>query len=325
LRALITGASGFAGGWLVRECEAAGDEVVGVSRTGTIGGPGGERQLGASLDLRDGAATRAALRDMRPDVVYHLAALSSVGRSWEDPEETMKDNAASAASVLEAVRHEAPEALVLWISSCEVYGRPASLPLDEDAPLAPANPYAVSKAAGEMLARVYAQAYGLRITCARPFSHAGPGQLPIFILSSLARQAAEGRLAGVSELRVVTGNPETRRDFTDVRDIVRAYRMLAESHVTRASGSVAPGTFNVSSGASVSAADQVALLAELIAPIRVEHAVDPARVRAHEVMDLRGAHDRLTAATGWTPQISFRQTMADTIAWWEHALEAGRA
>jgi GDP-4-dehydro-6-deoxy-D-mannose reductase len=315
LRALITGASGFAGGWLVRECIAAGDEVVGLSRTGTIGG-GTER--GLAVDLRDGAATRAAVRDARPEVVYHLAALSSVGRSWEEPARTMKDNTTSAASMLEAVRHEAPDARVVWVSSCEVYGPPASLPLHEDAPLAPANPYAVSKAAGEMLARVYVEAHGLRIVCARPFSHAGPGQLPIFILSSLSRQAAEGRIAGASELKIVTGNPDTRRDFTDVRDIVRAYRLLAESEAVRDDG--VPEVFNVSSGASVSAADQVALLAELITPIRVEHAVDPARVRAHEVMDLRGAHDRLSAATGWKPRISFRQTMADTISWWEREL-----
>jgi GDP-4-dehydro-6-deoxy-D-mannose reductase len=315
LRALITGASGFAGGWLARECLAAGDDVIGVSRTGTIGGG---TEPGLAVDLRDGAATRAAVRETRPEVVYHLAALSSVGRSWGDPARTMKDNAASAANLLEAVRHEAPGARVVWVSSCEVYGRPASLPLREQAPLVPANPYAVSKAAGEMLARVYAEAYGLRIVCARPFSHAGPGQLPIFILSSLARQAAEGRLAGASELRVVTGNPDTRRDFTDVRDIVRAYRLLAESTAVRDAG--APEVFNVSSGTSVSAADQVALLAELIAPIRVEPAIDSARVRAHEVMDLRGAHDRLSAVTSWQPRIPFRQTMADTIAWWEHEL-----
>jgi GDP-4-dehydro-6-deoxy-D-mannose reductase len=315
LRALITGASGFAGGWLARECLREGDDVVGVSRTGTIGG-GIAR--GLAVDLRDGAATRAAVRNARPQVVYHLAALSSVGRSWGDPARTMKDNTASAASVLEAVRHEAPEARVVWVSSCEVYGPPASLPVHEDAPLAPANPYAVSKAAGEMLARVYVEAHGLRIVCARPFSHAGPGQLPIFILSSLARQAAEGRLAGSSELRIVTGNPDTRRDFTDVRDIVRAYRLLAESEAVRDTG--LPEVFNVSSGTSVSAGGQVALLAELIAPIRVEHTVDPARVRAHEVMDLRGAHDRLSAATGWEPRISFRQTMADTIVWWEREL-----
>jgi GDP-4-dehydro-6-deoxy-D-mannose reductase len=265
------------------------------------------------VDLRDALAVRDVVRKVRPDVIYHLAALSSVGRSWEDPARTLGENTATAVNVLEAVRLEAPSARLVWVSSCEVYGAPAQLPVDEDAPVAPANPYAVSKTAGEQLAGLYADAYGLDIVRARPFSHTGPGQLPIFILSSLTRQAAQARLAGESVVKIVTGNPDTRRDFTDVRDVVRAYRLLAAGD----SG----GIYNVSSGKSVSAAEQVELLAELLAPIRVEHAVDPARVRAHEVMDLRGTHDRLTAATGWQPEIPFAQTMADTLAWWEAELD----
>ena len=130
-----------------------------------------------------------------------------------------------------------------------------------------------------MLAAVYAEAYGLEIVRARPFSHSGPGQLPIFLLSSLARQAAEGRRAGVSTLEIVTGNPDTRRDFTDVRDVVRAYRLLAQALVSGKPGA-AGGVFNVSTVRSVSAGEQVALLAELLAPITVDHSVDPARVRA---------------------------------------------
>jgi GDP-4-dehydro-6-deoxy-D-mannose reductase len=198
-----------------------------------------------------------------------------------------------------------------------VYGPPASLPVEEDAPLNPANPYAVSKASGELLAGVYADAYGLNIIRARPFNHAGPGQRPIFILSSLARQAAEARLSGATRIQVVTGNPETRRDFTDVRDVVEAYRLLAampEPDPPRT------GVYNVSSGRSVSAADQVALLEEVLAPIEVEHVVDPNRVRAHEVMDLRGSHARITQATGWEPRIPLRQTLLETIEWWEREL-----
>jgi GDP-4-dehydro-6-deoxy-D-mannose reductase len=163
-----------------------------------------------------------------------------------------------------------------------------------------------------LLTDVYASSYGLDIVRARPFSHSGPGQLPIFLLSSLARQAAGGRIAGVRQLEIVTGNPATRRDFTDVRDVVRAYRLLAAG--------ARPGMYNVCSSVSVSAYEQVQLLADLLAPIVVEHIVDPTRVRANEVMDLRGSHARLTAATGWEPEIPLRQTMADTIAWWEQQL-----
>jgi GDP-4-dehydro-6-deoxy-D-mannose reductase len=310
---LITGASGFAGTWLARACAEAGDEVLALSRTGAV--PDGCRE-GLSVDLRDRQAVRSALREARPEVVYHLAALSSVGRSWEDPAQAVQENVTTAVNLLEALRFETASARVVWVSTCEVYGAPASLPVNEDAQLQPGNPYAVSKTAGDLLAAVYASAYGLDIVRVRPFSHSGPGQLPIFILSSLAHQAAEGRIAGAEKIRIVTGNPDTRRDFTDVRDVVRAYRLLAER--------AGPDLYNVSSGRSVSAADQVSLLGELIAPVEVEHVVDPARVRAHEVMDLRGSHDRLTAATGWEPEIPLRQTLADTIQWWENQL-AGTA
>jgi len=305
-RTLVTGASGFAGAWLCRACAAAGEEVTGLSRRGTVPDDGGR---GLAVDLRDGETVTDAVRSVAPTVVYHLAALSSVGRSWQEPAETLNDNVATAVNLLEALRREAPGARLVWVSTCEVYGDPDVLPAPEDAPMHPANPYAVSKATGELLADVYATSHGLDIVRARPFSHSGPGQRPIFIQSSLARQAAEGRRAGVSRLRIVTGNGATRRDFTDVRDVVRAYRLLAEH--------AAPGVYNVSSGASVSASEQVALLARLVAPIEVEHVIDPARVRANEAMDLRGDHSRLTAATGWEPAIPLRQTMADAIAWWE--------
>jgi GDP-4-dehydro-6-deoxy-D-mannose reductase len=314
LRVFITGASGFAGGWLARACVADGDAVVGASRRG---GMVCEGATSVALDVRDGEAVRAALAGARPDVVYHLAALSHVGHSWEDPGATVVSNVSGAVNVLEAVRLEAPDARVVWVSSCEVYGPSAALPIGEDAPLLPANPYAVSKAAGDQLAAVYADAHGLDLVRARPFNHTGPGQLPIFIVSSLARQAAAGRANRVSELTVVTGNPDTRRDFTDVRDVVRAYRLLAalpEPGAGRA--------FNVCTGRSVSASEHVALLGALVAPMRVVHEVDPARVRVHEVMDLRGDPSRLREATGWEPAIPLRQTLADTVEWWERELAA---
>lgn len=317
MRALITGASGFAGSWLCRECAAAGDDVVAVSRRGTV--PDGCGRA-VAVDLRDAPAVRDLVRSARPDVVYHLAALTSVGRSWEAPSQTLTENAQTTVAVLEALRDLGGPVRVVWVSSCEVYGEPATLPASEDAPLRPANPYAVSKASAELLARVYADAHGLDLVVARPFSHSGPGQRPIFLLSNLARQAATGRREGVARLEVVTGNPDTRRDFTDVRDVVRAYRLLG-------TGEPGDGTsvFNVSSGVSVSAREQVALLSELTVPMAVELVVDPQRVRAHEVMDLRGDPSRLTAATGWRPRIPLRQTMRDTIAWWDQHLPDSRA
>jgi GDP-4-dehydro-6-deoxy-D-mannose reductase len=266
------------------------------------------------MDLRDTDALRAAVAEFEPDVIYHLAALSSVGRSWQDPARTVNDNIASSVSVLDTVRLEAPAARVVWVSSCEVYGAAERLPIDEQAPLQPANPYAVSKTTGDLLAGVYADAHQLDIVRARPFNHTGPGQREIFIVSSLAHQAAQGRIAGVSELEIVTGNPATRRDFTDARDIARAYRLLGAR-----SGA---GVFNVSSGRSTSAAELVALLGDVIAPIRITHTVDPTRVRAHEVMDLHGSFDRLAAETGWKPEIPLEQTIREMVEWWERRLAA---
>jgi GDP-4-dehydro-6-deoxy-D-mannose reductase len=312
VRVLITGASGLAGGWLARACRDGGDQVLGLSRSGAA--PDGCE--GVALDLTDGPGVRSLVASWAPEVVYHLAALSSVGRSWEEPGRTLAANVSGAVELLEAVRAHAIDARVVWVSSGEVYGSSAALPIGEDSVPAPESPYAVSKLAAEQLAAVYAAAHDLRVVVARPFSHAGPGQRPIFLMANLCRQAALGRRDGVARLRITTGNPDTRRDFTDVRDVVRAYRLLAASSRS--------GIFNVCSGASVSAAEQVATLAQLIAPIEVNHVIDPSLVRASEITELRGDPSRLTAITGWTPQIPFAHTMADTLAFWERELGAVR-
>lgn len=262
-----------------------------------------------ALDLGDAEGLCGLVRDLQPEVVYHLAAQSHVGLSWEQPATTIEANTVGGVNVLEAVRRAAPEARLVWASSCEVYGRALELPVTEEAPLRPASPYAISKAAGDQFAALYAEAHGLQIVRARPFNHVGPGQQPNFLISSLAQQAARARLDGADRLRILIGNPDTRRDYTDVRDVARAYRLLAEP-------TVAAGVYNISSGRSVSAAENVATVAALLAPIEVEQIVDPARVRAHEVMDHRGSYERLRGATGWQPEIPLRTTIADTIDWW---------
>lgn len=274
MRAVITGGTGFAGRHLAEHCRAEGDDVVALSRA----------------DFQD---LKAALAGA--DVVYHLAAQAHVGRAWEDPEATLHDNLGLAVQLFEAVRAEAPGATVVAVSSGEVYGPPAELPVTEDAPLRPQNPYAVSKAATDLLARFYADAHALPVVIPRAFNHAGPGQDPMYAIASFARQAAHGDV-------VVTGNADTRRDYTDVRDVVRAYRLLALHGE--------PGeAYNVCSGESHSAAELVAALGVS------DHRVDPALVRAHEVMEIRGSNDKLRAATGWTPSIPIEQTLSDTVAY----------
>ncbi|RKQ93834.1 GDP-4-dehydro-6-deoxy-D-mannose reductase [Solirubrobacter pauli] len=293
MRVFITGASGFAGAHLVAACEAAGDEVIAAPSS-------------AEADLRDPAVTRALIADARPEVVYHLAARAHVGKSWDDPVGTIEQNVLVAANVLEAVRQDAPDATVVSVGSGEEYGPPETVPTTEVHPLRPQNPYAVSKASGGLAARFYADAYGLRVIHARAFNHSGPGQEPIYAIAAFAQQIARGLDAGEDPIRIETGNADTRRDYTDVRDIVRAYRLLA------AQGT--PGeVYNVCSGVTRSARELVAGLAE-IAGVAVDHVVDPARVRAHEVMEIRGDASKLEAATGWRPQIPLEQTLADALA-----------
>jgi GDP-4-dehydro-6-deoxy-D-mannose reductase len=302
---LITGASGFAGRHLAAACVAAGDEVVELSRSS-----------GVRVDLLDADAARAAVRSARPTIVHHLAARAHVGRSWREPAVTLHENLAMTLNVLEAVRLEAPSACVMLAGSGEVYGPPERLPVDEAAKLAPQNPYAVSKASADLLGGFYADAHGLCAIRARAFNHAGPGQEPSYAISSFARQVAAGLEEGADPIRLVTGNPDTRRDYTDVRDVVRAYRLLAARRE--------PGAFNVCSGRPASAGELVRVLAEA-AGVSVDHVVDPALVRAHEVMEVRGSFDHLRSATGWEPEIPLSRTLADTVAWWREEIRAGRA
>ncbi|MEA2310627.1 MAG: GDP-4-dehydro-6-deoxy-D-mannose reductase [Solirubrobacteraceae bacterium] len=300
MRALITGASGFAGRHLADACAAAGDDVTDASRA-------------SGVDLLDPAAARDAVEAARPEAVYHLAALAHVGASWGDPGAFLRENVTLALNVLEAVRAAAPDATVVAVGSGEVYGPPASLPVTEEAPLRPQNPYAVSKASADLLAGFYADGHGLRVIRARPFNHAGPGQEPIYAIASFARQAAVAAEAGEDPIRIVTGNPDTRRDYTDVRDVVRAYRLLAERGE--------PGIYNVCSGRTASARELIAMLAEA-AGAGLDHVVDPALVRGHEVEEVRGDPGRLRAAAGWEPEIPLERTLADTVAWWRSELRA---
>jgi GDP-4-dehydro-6-deoxy-D-mannose reductase len=289
---LITGASGFAGRHLVAAC--AGDEVIAAPPS-------------SALDLRAGSAALELVRSAAPDVVYHLAARAHVGASWNDPAGTIAANVEMTVSVLEAVRAAAPDAVVVAVSSGEVYGPPDVLPTCEDAPLRPQNPYAASKASADLIAGFYADAYGLRVVRVRAFNHSGPGQEPIYAIANFAQQVASGLHAGEFPVRVVTGAPDTRRDFTDVRDVVRAYRLLA------ARGE--PGVFNVCSSVTHSARELVTALGE-VTGVAVEHVVDPTRIRPHEVQEVRGSFERLHAATGWRPEIALETTLRDAVAAW---------
>jgi len=293
--ALVTGGSGFTGRYLV---ELLADGVAAPTSS--------------ELDLNDAAAVRAAVAELQPDAIYHLAAFSSPNQSWNRPDQGLLTNLAMTLNLLEAVRHEARAAAIVLVGSGQVYGDAPKLPITEDQPLEPGNPYAVGKAASDMLGRQYAEAFGIRVVRLRPFNHAGPGQRDEYVVSSLARQVAEAEAEGLREMTLRTGNPESRRDFTDVRDVVRAYALAAK---------LDDGAFNVCSGRSASVAELVELVAGH-ARIPVHHEIDPARLRDHDARDMCGSHDRLTDATGWKPEIPLEQTVRDTLDWWRGQLDA---
>lgn len=320
MRVLITGVAGFSGRHLAELCARHGVEVIGLGRRELSAQ---ERPAGLdayiAADLNDRGQAEEALRSAAPDRVFHLAAEASVAASWADPSRILHSNFLSAQNLLEAVRRQAPDARVLAAGSGEIYGLvpPANLPVSEAQELSPQNPYAVSKAAVDLLAGFYADAHGLAVVRTRAFNHAGPGQSDAYLVSTLARQIASAEAAARAAARngiatVVTGNPEARRDFTDVRDVARAYWSLLEA--------VEKGRFNVCSGSSVSAAEILEKLQRLT-PLSIQQRTDPARLRKREVMELRGSHEALTDATGWEPEIDFETTLVDTLRWWRRKLE----
>jgi GDP-4-dehydro-6-deoxy-D-mannose reductase len=291
MRAFVTGASGFVAGWLLRHLQDCGDSVVTVD----------ER-----TDIADGDALRKLMVEAAPDAVYHLAAFTHVGRSWEDPREVFRVNAVGTLEILQAAIACPRPPRVLLIGSAEVYGvvKADQLPVGEDAPLLPVSPYAASKVAAEYLGVQAHLGYGLPVVRVRAFNHIGPGQHPSFVVPALARRILEARSGNQPSLAV--GNLSTRRDFTDVRDVVRAYRLLMEHGE--------PGeAYNVCSGVDVSIEHVARRLLEL-AGADLELVVDPELVRPVDIPVLLGDPGRITAATGWSPRISLDDTLAEVLA-----------
>jgi GDP-4-dehydro-6-deoxy-D-mannose reductase len=294
VRILVTGSKGFVAQWLLPHLESRGDHITG---------------LDAEVDITDGAALTDAITAATPDAICHLAAQASVGASWQDQSATYAVNTFGALNVLEAALacHRPPR--VLLISSSEVYGRVRTdeLPLREDHPFAPVSPYAASKAAAELIGLQTWLGSGLEVVRARPFNHTGPGQRPDFVVPALAKQVAEAVSGGSRVLE--TGNLDARRDITDVRDVVRAYRDLLEVGV--------PGeVYNVCRGVAVSI-EEVARRLLAVAGVDLEIVVDPVRVRPVDLPELRGDAARLHAATGWEPEIALDDTLADVLAYWQ--------
>lgn len=290
MRAFVTGGHGFVGRWLLAHLEEEGDEVV-APRSG--------------FDVTDPAVVREAMVAARPDAVYHVAGLAHVGLSWEEPEEFFRVNAEGTLHVLQATRRCAPAPTVLLVSSAEVYGNvvPAQLPLQEDGPLRPVSPYAASKAAAELLGLQAHLGHGVRVIRARPFNHAGPGQAASFVVPAFAARIVAAQAGGTGVLRV--GNLAPRRDITDVRDVVRAYRLLVERGE--------PGeVYNVCSGRDV-AIEQLVRRMLVLAGADLKLEPDPELMRPADVPVLRGDPLRLRTVTGWRPQVPLDDTLLAVI------------
>jgi GDP-4-dehydro-6-deoxy-D-mannose reductase len=296
VRVFVTGGEGFVGTWLQAHLRQSGDDV-------DIADPG--------LDIADVDGLRRALLDAAPDAVYHLAAFTHVGQSWGEPEEVFRVNAGGTLNLLEAARRCPSPPRVLLTSSAEVYGavKPEHLPLTERSPLLPVSPYAASKVAAEFLGVQAHLGHGVPVIRARAFNHIGPGQAPSFAVSALAKRIVEAERAGGKELPV--GNLRPRRDFTDVRDVVRAYRLLI---LRGEAGEV----YNVCSGADV-AIEDVAHRLLAIAGSDLDLVVDPGLERPADVPVLRGDSTLLRSATGWHPTMPLDATLRAVLDHWRAA------
>jgi GDP-4-dehydro-6-deoxy-D-mannose reductase len=309
---LITGVSGFAGRHLAQHLLESGEQVFGADtdegarkRLGPL-----ERKIGFLYgDVRNPRKMGVVLKKTRPDRIYHLAAQASVAGSLRRPVATVDVNVTGTIGLLEAVKRESPETHVLFPSSADVYGRvrPQDVPIRETHPPAPRNPYAASKLAAEEICRQYVRAYGLHVVIARCFNHTGPGQARGFVVPDFASQIARlERGEGKAELRV--GNLKARRDLTDVRDVVKGYRLLIEKGK---SGEV----YHLGRGRACAIAEVLELLIHMSdKPVRVVQ--DPSRQRPSDLPILVASLTKTRRRTGWRAEIAIEQTLADTLDYW---------
>jgi GDP-4-dehydro-6-deoxy-D-mannose reductase len=308
MRVAITGADGFAGRHLCDLLRERGHAVVGlVRRLGEPDPPPGVEL--AAADVRDADAVAAAVRAVTPERLYHLAAVAVPADALEAPAEAFAVNALGTLHLLEAVRRHAAGCRVVVVTTSEVYGRAAgaAAPLREDHPMEPDSPYGASKAAADLLALQYARGFGMHVVRARPFNHTGPGQSARLVWSGFAEQIARAE-RGLSEPILRVGNLDVARDFSDVRDVVRAYALLAERGE--------PGeAYNVCAGRAERLRSLLdVLLGEARRPMRIE--VDERRVRAGEPAAICGDPGKTAAATGFSASIPMRKTLHDLLEWW---------
>ncbi len=318
MKSLIIGGAGFVGPYLIRHLRDDLGQDVHVTKMAheTIA----EQATIHDLDILKKEDIVALLKEVQPDRIYHLAAQSSVALAWKKTALTVEINIIGAINVMDAVRETVPNARILLVGSCEEYGHIKSeeAHINEDNPLRPGNIYAATKACQNMFGSIYAQAYDLEIMMTRSFNHIGPNQLPQFVVADFCKQVAEIEYMaekGEKNLPPIrVGNLSARRDFLDVRDVVRAYAMLIEKGQKGE-------TYNVGRGMAYSIQEILdRILSQAKVSIRVEK--DPEKFRPVDIELFEADASKLKAATGWTPEIELEQTIRETVDYWREKVRA---
>lgn len=320
MKILITGIRGFAGSHLTEYLHSLGGiAVAGLDLAPwPEDGEAGERPQIHCCDLGDAAAVAAALEKEQPDAVIHLAARAQVAGAWENSASIMQTNVVCTQTLMEVIHEKAPQARVLLISSSEVYGKasPAEMPFTEESHLRPGNPYSTSKMAQEFIGLQYHEAFGAPVVIARPFNHIGPGQVGDFAVASFARQIAEIE-AGLREPVMRVGNLESARDFTDVRDIVKAYHLILTAG--------RPGErYNVCSGAARRISEVLEMLIGL-ARVKPEVQPIPELMRPSDTPLVIGDSSRLRELGHWQPEIPIEKSLADALDFWRGQVSGRQA
>jgi GDP-4-dehydro-6-deoxy-D-mannose reductase len=305
-KALIIGAAGFVGGYLIREL--AGTFEVHATKLSTETLSSNSATI-HDLDILKKDDIVTLLFQIRPDAIFHLAAQSSVGTAWRNPGLTVDVNIKGSINVMDGVRELFYKPRILLIGSGEEYGhiRPEETPISEETLLRPGNIYAATKACQNMIGNIYTKAYEMQVMMVRAFNHIGPAQAPIFVVSDFCNQVAQIE-KGLREPVMMVGNLEAKRDFTDVRDVVRAYRLLMEYGE--------PGeTYNVGSGHALAIREILDLIiSKSTAKIQIQ--IDPAKIRPVDVPIIEADINKLHQLTGWNTTIALEQTIQETLDYW---------
>jgi GDP-4-dehydro-6-deoxy-D-mannose reductase len=303
-RILITGGTGFVGRHLIRHLRCSTSNLVIMASETTSSPEAGVEYC--EVDIRNAGDVQSAMGQIKPTEVYHLAGISAVGLAWANPRSTFEVNVEGTYNVLEATMGLPSPPRILNVSTAQVYA-PSDAPLSESSPIGPVNPYAASKAMAELLEVSFRKSRGGAIITARSFNHTGPGQLPSFVLPSFAKQFAEIE-AGMRPSKLAVGNIAVERDFTDVRDVVRAYSELL-------SKGRAGQVYNVCSGAATLLSDVVKQLQALCRTV-VTIETDPTRMRGGDISRIVGDPSKIKKETGWEVRIPLSQTLRDLLDYW---------